>query len=81
MAASNKVYIVMSFNNLFTQFPKANNYYLFINHIGTFSCNYITRKLQEGIWALGYKGNYIGYSFRRGVAISARIAILLQKEI
>ncbi len=57
-AASDKACVVMSLNNLFTQFPKASNHPLFTNHAGTFSRNYVTRKLQEGVCALGYRELY-----------------------
>ena len=80
-AANDKACVVTSLNNLFTRFPKANNHPLFTNHVGTFSRNYVTRKLQEGICALGYVGNYTGHSFRRGAATSARLAGLSEDEI
>lgn len=63
-AANDEACVVTSLNNLFTRFPKANNHPLFNNHVGTFSRNYVTRKLQEGIRALGYEGNYTDHSFR-----------------
>ena len=80
-AASDEACVVTSLNNLFTRFPKASNHPLFTNHAGTFSRNYVTRKLQEGIRALGYEGNYTGHSFRRGAATSARLAGLSEDEI
>ena len=80
-AANDEACVVTSLNNLFTRFPKANNHPLFTNHAGTFSRNYVTRKLQEGICALGYQGNYTGHSFRRGAATSARLAGLSEDEI
>lgn len=42
---SDEAYIITSLNNLFTQFPKANYYFLVSNHVETFSCNYVTIKL------------------------------------
>lgn len=81
LAANNKACAIKSFNNLFTQFPRANYNLLFSNHTGTFSRNYVTKKLQEDIRALGYKGNYTSHSFRRGAAISARLAGLSEEEI
>ena len=80
-AASDEACAIKSLNNLSTRFPKANYQLLFSNHVGTFSRNYVTRKLQEGIRILGYKGNYTGHSFRRGAATSARLAGLLEEEI
>lgn len=81
LAASNKTCAVTSLNNLFTRFPKANYQPLFTNHAGTFNRNYVTKKLQEGICALGYERNYTNHLFRRGVAMSARLAGLLEDEI
>lgn len=81
VVTSDKICIVVSFNSLFTIFPKANNYPLFINHAGTFNYNYITRKLQKRVCTLGYEGNYMGHSFRRGAATSARLAGLLEDGI
>ena len=81
LAANDKVCVVTSFNNLFTQFLKANNYLLFTNHARTFSRNYVTRKLQERICALGYQGNYTGHLFRRSLAILARLAGLSKDKI
>ena len=75
------MYVVTSFNNLFTWFFKANNHLLFTNYAGTFSCNYVTKKLQERICALEYQGNYTGRLFRRGAATLTRLAGLLKDEI
>lgn len=47
-----------SLNNLFTRFPRANYQRLFFKSAGTFSRNYATRKLQEGIHILGYEGEF-----------------------
>lgn len=80
-AASDGACAIKSLNKLFTRFPRANYQRLFSNHVGTFSRNYVTRKLQEGIRVLGYEGNYTGHSFRRGAATSARLAGLSEEEI
>ena len=80
-AANDGACAIKSLNNLFTRFPIANYRPLFFNSAGTFSRNYVTRKLQEGIRVLGYEGNYTGHSFRRGAATSARLAGLSEEEI
>ena len=80
-AASDEACAIKSLNNLFTRFPKANHHPLFSNLAGTFSRNYVTKKLQDGIRALGYERNYTGHSFRRGAATSARLAGLSEEEI
>lgn len=80
-AASDGAGAIKSLNNLFTRFPRANYQLLFSNQVGTFSRNYVTRKLQEGICALGYEGNCTGHSVRRGAATSARLAGLSEEEI
>ena len=80
-AASDEAGAIKSLNILFTRFPKSNYQPLFPNHAGTFSRNYVTRKLQEGIRILGYEGNYTGHSFRRGAATSARLDGLSEEEI
>ena len=80
-AASDKACAVASLTNLFIRFPKANHQLLFTNHAGTFNRNYVTKKLQEGVYVLDYEGNYTGYSFRRGAATSARLAGLSEDEI
>ena len=61
-AASDGAFAIKSLNILFTRFHRVNYQPLFSNHVGTFSRNYVTKKLQEGIRALGYKGNYTGHS-------------------
>ena len=72
---------IKSLRNLFEQFPKVYYQPLFATCAGTFSRNYITKQLQEGICTLDYEGNYMGHSFRRGVATSARLAGLSEEEI
>lgn len=80
--ASNKICMITSFNNLFTQFPKANHQLLFINYTKTFNCNYyITKKFQKGVCALSYEGNYTGHLFKRKAITSARLAQLLKDKI
>lgn len=79
--ANDEACVVTFFNNLFSRFPKTNNHHLFINHVGTFSYNYITRKLQKRICALGYKGNYTSNSFKKWAATSTRLAGLSEVEI
>lgn len=81
LATSDKTCVVTSLNNLFTRFPKASNQLFFTNHAGTFSRNYVTRKFQVRFCALGYKRNYTGHSFRRGVVTSAKLAGLLADKI
>ena len=80
-AAADEACAIKSLRNLFERFPKAHHQPLFSNLAGTFSRNYVTRKLQEGIRSWGYAGNYTGHSFRRGAATSARLAGLSEEEI
>lgn len=79
--ASNKICAIASFNNSFTQFPKANHQPLFSNHTGKLNHNYITKKLQNEICTWGYKRNYTSHSFKRKAAMSARMAGLLEDKI
>lgn len=62
-AATDKACEIKFLCNLFEQFPKAHYHTLFSTSAGTFSCNYITKKLKKGIHILVYKGNYTGHSF------------------
>ncbi len=80
-AANDDACAVASLNSLFTRFPKANNQPLFANQVGTFSRNYVTKKLQEEVRVLGYEWNYTSHSFRRGAATSARLAGLSEDEV
>lgn len=80
-ATNNKACIVRFLNNLFTWFSKTNNCHLFTNYIMTFSRNYVTKKLQERICALGYKRNYTGHSFKKRATILTRLAGLSEDEI
>ena len=81
LAATDEACAIKSLRNLFGRFPKAHHHPLFSKTAGTFSRNYITKKLQERISILGYKGNYMGHSFWREVATSVRLAGLFEEEI
>lgn len=71
MVANDKTCIIISSNNLFTQFLKTNNQSLFANHIKTFSKNYIIKKPQEKVCILWYKKNYTDYLFKKRATMSA----------
>ena len=81
LVATDNAFAVKSLWNLFKQFSKAYYQLLFTTWAGTFSCNYVTKQLQEKICTLGYEGNYTGHSFQRETAKSARLAGLSEEEI
>lgn len=81
LAANDKVCVVASFNDLFTQFPGANIQFLFPNQVETFCQNYVTRKFQEDVYVLKYKRNYVGYLCRLGAATLSRLTGLSDNEI
>lgn len=81
LAASDGSCTIKSLNNLFIRFSRANYQPLFSNHIGSFRRNYITKKLQEKIYILGYKGNYTGHLFKKRVVTSAKLAGLSEEKI
>ena len=53
-AATDEACAVKSLYNLFERFSKAYYQPSFVSCAGTFSRNYVTRKLQKGICTLGY---------------------------
>ena len=81
LAARDEGCAVKSLRNFFERFPKFHYHLLLSTSAGTCNRTYVTRKLQEGIRILGYGGNFIGHVFRRGAAISARLAGLLKEKI
>ena len=72
---------VASLRHLCKYFPEPLSAPLFTTSSGSFTRDYVTSKLRTGLAQLGYTGNYLGHSFRRGAATSAREAGLTDAEI
>lgn len=80
-AAKDEACAVKLLHNFFEQFFKSHYYALFSTSAITFNHAYVTKKLQEEIYILGYRKNCIGHLFKKRIALFARLAGLLEEKI